>query len=285
MIQAMRMLFRIALGIGVLSFFSTTIAFAASVLNGGEQLTAEQYMLSPNKAWKLKMQGDGNLVLSREFDNRPIWATYTQFREGQGVKAVMQTDGNFVLYTGAGQPIWATYTQNNPGAKLKLQDDGNLVISSADNRALWATYTQQNNCLANKAWLSANHSWENEYYNLYFVNYIKYKFTATSKTFYGDSAGPCDVPRVVDKLEMDGRTYSNDINAPILRINKVEYNVSSISQTVKKEGGQVNSNGGSGRLLNEICAAYVTHRATLNGSTWTSISKSGTCGGVPAVTP
>ena len=54
--------------------------------------------------------------------------------------AVMQGDGNFVVY-GQGGPIWSTGTFNHPGAFLTLQSDGNVVVYSSSHQALWASWS------------------------------------------------------------------------------------------------------------------------------------------------
>lgn len=57
---------------------------------------------------------------------RAIWATQTD-KKG-AVKACMQTDGNFVLYTANNVAVWETRTQNNQGAYLEMQYDGQMAI-------------------------------------------------------------------------------------------------------------------------------------------------------------
>jgi hypothetical protein len=37
--------------------------------------------------------------------------------------AVMQEDGNLVVYDGYGNPVWHTWTFGNPGAYLAVGDD------------------------------------------------------------------------------------------------------------------------------------------------------------------
>ena len=88
------------------------------------------------------MQSDGNLVLYRTMFGLPLFATNTN---GKPVdRAVMQGDGNFVLYAPDGTPHWATGTWGHPGARIVLQDDGNLVVYSSSNQPLWASHTVQN---------------------------------------------------------------------------------------------------------------------------------------------
>ncbi len=68
----------------------------------------------------LRFQADGNIV--QYVDGRPVWQTRT---DGTGANlAVMQTDGNFVVYVvKAGQPtrfVFQTGTSGSPGASLTL---------------------------------------------------------------------------------------------------------------------------------------------------------------------
>lgn len=60
--------------------------------------------------------------------------------------AMMQNDGNFVLYSHSSGIVksistWATGTMNKGGTRLSLQSDGNLVMYTADNKAVWASNT------------------------------------------------------------------------------------------------------------------------------------------------
>ena len=58
--------------------------------------------------------------------------------------AVMQADGNFVIYDQGGKALWASGTcckPSHPGAYLALQNDGNVVIYDASNSPIWATNT------------------------------------------------------------------------------------------------------------------------------------------------
>jgi len=67
-----------------------------------------------------------------------------------GCRAVMQGDGNFVVYRG-NKPLWSSHTYNNPGAYLAYQTDGNVVVyngskakwsSSTNRRGAWRVYMQ-----------------------------------------------------------------------------------------------------------------------------------------------
>jgi hypothetical protein len=67
-----------------------------------------------------------------------------------GCRAVMQGDGNFVVYRG-NAPLWSSHTYNNPGAYFAFQTDGNMVVyngskakwsSSTNHRGAWQLHMQ-----------------------------------------------------------------------------------------------------------------------------------------------
>ncbi|HQQ98871.1 MAG TPA: DUF4476 domain-containing protein, partial [Cyclobacteriaceae bacterium] len=96
---------------------------------------------SPNGQYFLTFQNDRNVVINRKSTEGDMsqWQTNTM---GHATRAVMQADGNFVLYDGT-KAVWASNTSNNPNASLVMQDDGNLVIYSTDKRAIWTSNTAQ----------------------------------------------------------------------------------------------------------------------------------------------
>ena len=49
----------------------------------------------------------------------------------------MQGDGNFVVYSAAGQAQWWSGTAGYPGARLAVQSDSNLVIYDRYGTPLW----------------------------------------------------------------------------------------------------------------------------------------------------
>jgi surface antigen len=102
----------------------------SSTLHSGEQLAAGEELLSPDGAYKLIMQGDGNLVLYHE--GTALWSSGV---EGEGSYVAMQGDGNLVIYN-HGSTKWNTNTAGFSGADLQVQDDGNVVIYQG-NRPIW----------------------------------------------------------------------------------------------------------------------------------------------------
>ncbi|WP_433524783.1 LysM peptidoglycan-binding domain-containing protein [Nocardia pseudovaccinii] len=110
-------------------------------LRVGEELGLGQTLVGG--AYTLTLQPDGNLVLS-EPDGNVVWSTLTH---DQGVeRAVLQEDGNFVLYKGEGA-AWATETNGREADRLTVQADRNVVLYGTDGSALWASDTQTDNPL------------------------------------------------------------------------------------------------------------------------------------------
>lgn len=116
-----------------------------NTLEPGGRLGVGQELRSDNGLYVLTMQGDGNLVLYEGIASPPwraVWATDTWNLPPlrRPIRADMQQDGNFVLYSEIG-PEWASSTHTFPGSRLVLQDDRNLVIYDSNNTARWASNT------------------------------------------------------------------------------------------------------------------------------------------------
>jgi hypothetical protein len=106
-----------------------------NTLNPGQTLSKGGRLQSNNRKYELVFQHDGNLVLYElsDFGTEVIRDTGTRDTN----RAVMQQDGNFVIYDSAGVSRWHTGTWDNPGSKLVLQDDREVVILNPNNRRLW----------------------------------------------------------------------------------------------------------------------------------------------------
>lgn len=105
---------------------------SASTLAVGFSLSAGQSLTSPDGAYHLTLQTDGNLVLAGA---RVFWTTGTSGRGGS--RLTMQPDGNLVLYTLANQPVWASYAYAAGTSGLVLASDSSLTISSGTT-VVWA---------------------------------------------------------------------------------------------------------------------------------------------------
>ena len=111
---------------------------APDILDTGAALVRGSRLTSPSGRFRLDMQQIGDLVLIRTDDNKRIWRADTWLA---GDTAIMQRDGNFVVYT-EGKALWASNTNGRGFNYLKLQDDGNLVIySKITNIPRWASGT------------------------------------------------------------------------------------------------------------------------------------------------
>ena len=113
-------------------------------LQAGQTMSPGDYLLSPNREFRLTFQPDANVVLEHLNNGaRVLWASATT---GKGAtECVMQEDGNLVLYkNNRKDAIWATgtYISDKKGHFARLQDDGNFVVYKADGQtAAWATHT------------------------------------------------------------------------------------------------------------------------------------------------
>lgn len=99
---------------------------ATSVLamNPGFRMTqGQEYKVGPIT---FIFQSDGNLV-SYDQGMNPVWNSGTV---GQGADlAVMQEDGNFVIYNSAqSRAVWNSQTSGNPGAYAMVTDNGRFTV-------------------------------------------------------------------------------------------------------------------------------------------------------------
>jgi hypothetical protein len=99
-----------------------------------QALHANDRLVSADGQSFFTYQGDGNLVLYTP--GGPVWASSTVGSPGT---AIMQSDGNLVIYDGSGAPVWASHTEGNPGAFLSLLNDGRFAIYRADGTPLWSS--------------------------------------------------------------------------------------------------------------------------------------------------
>lgn len=103
---------------------------ARDVLGPSATLYAGQQLVSANGRFSAVMQRDGNFVVYEHTASgqRALFDTATN-RPPQGVKLEMQPDGNLVIYDAAGKPRWYSHTAGHDRpTQLVMQTDGNLVI-------------------------------------------------------------------------------------------------------------------------------------------------------------
>ena len=107
-------------------------------LTPDQTLAAGSELTSPNGQHRAVMQGDGNFVVYRAH-GVPKWATGTDGRAIGGI--IMQGDGNLVLYTADGQAVWASDSHGYDNAYLSLDDAGTLRVVSQHGVTLWWSST------------------------------------------------------------------------------------------------------------------------------------------------
>lgn len=96
--------------------------YAEDTLPTGTGLGVGKALWSHDGRYQAVMQGDGNFVVYGP--SGPTWASGTS---ASGATVHMQGDGNLVVYAPGGGAVWASNT-SGAGARLVMQDDGNLVV-------------------------------------------------------------------------------------------------------------------------------------------------------------
>ena len=102
------------------------MAYKGTTLQVNGILHKEDYLVSPSGQYQLILQDDGNLVIyDLRNSHKIIWSSQTY--EKAVDHAIMQPDGNFVIY-GYPVAVWATNTYGHGSCYITMQDDGNLVV-------------------------------------------------------------------------------------------------------------------------------------------------------------
>ena len=111
-----------------------------AILGMNQWLAQGQKIVSSNKKWEAILQTDGNFVVYKN-GKTPVWASGTHGHNPAFL--IMQSDGNLVVYKGTGPndnkgPLWSSDTHGHNPAFLIMQNDGNLVMykgtGSSDNK-------------------------------------------------------------------------------------------------------------------------------------------------------
>ncbi|PYC67045.1 hypothetical protein C7C46_30535 [Streptomyces tateyamensis] len=94
----------------------------------GDQLTGGQSLTTSTAPVTLTMQTGGDLVATLKTGGGAQTLWHSNTGGNPGAYAVMQRDGNLVVYRTDGAALWASFTDGNPGATLTVQEDGNVVV-------------------------------------------------------------------------------------------------------------------------------------------------------------
>ena len=165
-------------------------ALAASPdLNAGQSLTPGQMLVAPGGGYFAVLQSDGNFVVYTA-QNHPIWASGTS----GGTLLVAQGDGNIVLYAGGPgsyRPIWATGTSSIGPVSLVMQTDGNLVVYNAI-QPLWASKSGHIPILPRAIGVNQPFYSPSGQYEAIFQgdgNFVVYRLSATPQAIWSSGTG------------------------------------------------------------------------------------------------
>ncbi|MDR0955770.1 MAG: hypothetical protein LBM73_01430 [Candidatus Nomurabacteria bacterium] len=111
--------------------------FGSNRLLAGQGMSNGQYLRSSDWRYTAVMQSDGNLVVYAA-GGRPVWSSNTAPRVGSVIW--MQNDNNLVIYDRGGA-VWSSNTFGTGMSSLLMQDDGNLVGYTNYGAAKWASNT------------------------------------------------------------------------------------------------------------------------------------------------
>jgi hypothetical protein len=103
-------------------------------LASGQSMQANQTLTSASGQYGAVMQVDGNFVVYGPTPGTVHW--YSGSGGVGGDTLDMQTDGNLVIYAGT-RAVWYSSTSGSAN-RLVMQDDGNLIVYSSANTALWS---------------------------------------------------------------------------------------------------------------------------------------------------
>jgi hypothetical protein len=97
-------------------------------------------LTSPSGACVAVMQDDGNYVVY-DSAGTAIWDSKTMGRGTGPYRITMQSDGNFVLYDSADTALWNSTTAGRGTGPYKavMQDDCNLVVYGSGDQPTWSS--------------------------------------------------------------------------------------------------------------------------------------------------
>lgn len=113
--------------------WSSNTVYGPPRLNAPGALTSGQRLMSPNGAYTLRMEPNGELTFYGP-NGAWLWKTPTV---GSAPNLYVQPDGNLVIYNSAGVPTWNSSPTSAPGF-FQVQDDGNVVLYTAGGAVLWS---------------------------------------------------------------------------------------------------------------------------------------------------
>ena len=107
-------------------------------------LLAGQSVRSGSGRYRLTYQSDGNLCLHDDDERAATWSSNTSGTSPG--EAILQTDGNFVVYDGLNQPRWASNTVGRGGTYFRVGDDGTFRVFNPQGQQVWTASGGPGSC-------------------------------------------------------------------------------------------------------------------------------------------
>jgi hypothetical protein len=127
-----------------LSGVALSATSATDTLAAGATLAAGQQISSPDGHYLLSMEADGDLV-EHIAGGRTLWTTATSGHPG--ARALMQVNGNLVVYDVGNSAVWSSNSVAASGCpRLVIQPDGNVVIYTT--KGIWSSASRDDRLLA-----------------------------------------------------------------------------------------------------------------------------------------
>ena len=119
-----------------------SVGYCAGSLVSTAAIPVGGCVLSPNGLYALIMGPAGALKIVPILDGAPgptSWTSGSRAPERDSAGAVLQGDGNFVIYD-SGKPIWNSATNGAPGPyRLQLTDEGEALVQNSSGATLWSS--------------------------------------------------------------------------------------------------------------------------------------------------
>lgn len=134
--------------VGISAIFTSALGcnIVGSALKTGQSLNENDCLRSPSGTFYAVLQTDGNFVIytgTNFVPSNSIWSTATANKGTSPRRLTMQSDANLVLYGKNNTYIWdAKCAGKGKGPwSLEMQNDMNLVIYDSQRISIWATNT------------------------------------------------------------------------------------------------------------------------------------------------
>ncbi|XP_058499633.1 B-type lectin plumieribetin-like isoform X1 [Solea solea] len=104
-------------------------------LSTDQELRQGEHLMSLNGNYQAILQTDGNFVI---YKWTPTWASSTNTEDT--LRLLLQPDNNLVIYNNKGAAVWASGTHSNSHTqrmRLTMQNDGRLVLDK-DGNEVWS---------------------------------------------------------------------------------------------------------------------------------------------------